>query len=135
MTKKVCSICGKEYEFVPHTGGHVIFCNACVKRVLDQLNKHEEIVKNGGMFTHCVVCGKPIKNPNPQRKACSSRCGETIGKIRRTEYGRQHPRKSTQTKKKPIKNDLKDNSMLDEKSRAANKMGLSYGEYVALMRR
>lgn len=115
--KKICRLCGKEFEtkiFNRET------CAECVEKLYP-------VIKNDVSSDTCIICGKKIQQAGSRpKKYCSRKCGN----IALTIIQMGGPKKKV--KKKNTKKDRY--KIMDKLEMAARKLGMDYGTYTAMLR-
>lgn len=141
QTSKICAICGK--KFVPgKRQGVQEYCNECCDLYIKQLD--EWASERYKPKEYCMICGKPIQPKETARGlrkgACSDECFRLLTNLynakRRMVYYpvTNTPRK--RTKKPKAESQRPGNiSRIGEIEKAARDAGMSYGMYMAKMRR
>jgi len=115
-----CAICGKEFE------GKTTAKYCCKECYIEAQKRIRDFKKNSyEKLRVCPVCGKSFMSK--YRKYCTNECSSIAEKVVMKEYMKTYQRadKKTLVRKKSTFAELL------EVSNVANKLGLSYGEYVA----
>ena len=80
----------------------------------------------------CVICGTPFTFPKGKKLTCSPECAKALNNKRaRERYQEDTKRKRHDTCAIKMKSRKRKKNALDADIKAANKAGLSYGEYMA----
>lgn len=138
---KICVICGK--EFVPgNRQNKQEYCNDCKEKCIKQL--YEWASERYKPKEYCMICGKPMhskENARGLRKgACSDECFRLLtnlyeAKKREAYYPATNtPRERTKKPKTEIQRPGTV-SRIGEIEKADRDAGMSYGMYMAKMRR
>lgn len=138
---KICIICGK--EFVPgNRQNKQEYCNDCKEKCIKQL--YEWASERYKPKEYCMICGKPMHSKETARGlrkgACSDECFRLLtnlyeAKKREAYYPATNtPRERTKKQKTEIQ---RPGTVIriGEIEKAARDAGMSYGMYMAKMRR
>ena len=127
-----CTSCGKE------TNG--LLCETCEGRIRQE---YRQWLRSGqkGRMSHCIVCGMSTSGSKSFYVCKTPECKAAFDPIYQEEYRLWRNRKirvRTQEGYYKRKNELKfirENSKILEAERKARELGMSYGQYMAAMRR
>ena len=132
-----CLRCGEEFE---PTNNKNTYCTICkVERKKEQLKAYREARKRQKKEIKCAVCGKMFLSNRFDAKYCCKECYETGRKAIIREWQKKRnaelKKERDQMKEAENKNYIKrdpDISKLSMIQREAEKLNMTYGQYVAL---
>lgn len=114
-----CGICGKDFKQVK---GNQLYCSPECRNTA-----HNRLIRERqrGMFKECKTCGKKFIPTQKFRNYCSDECRDAIILERREEYKVDLNPIATETRNKE--------KHLNISISNANKLGMSYGKYKAML--
>lgn len=125
MVKKICEMCGKEFEA---TRKNAMYCSKrCGEKKWRMLNT--DIDKKTKETAKCIVCGNEFKKLRKDHVCCSKKCSQKkykeSTKIRGVRY------RERQKEKKNAPKPESNHKRIADIAIAARNEGLTYGQYVA----
>lgn len=132
-----CLRCGKEFE--PKTCRNV-YCSICgIESKKEYLKAYREGRKKEKREVKCAICGKMFESNRPDAKYCGNECYEIGRKAIIREW--QQKRNAELKKERELAKDTEKKNYVKRKpkisklsmiQREAEKLNMSYGQYVAL---
>lgn len=82
------------------------------------------------MKNRCQICGALFQTPNSNKKCCSNECSRRMVAVTLSET-----RKRMKKKQEEEKRFGKEKTEIERLNSEANRLGISYGQYVAMYRK